>query len=123
MKLPSPAHPITIEKADGCVTVRAGGETVAKSENALLMLEGGHTPVFYIPRADTRMDLLVPTSHATYCSYKGDASYFSIRTAEGRMIEDAVWSYEKPYPAVAAIGGHLAFYPSKVDTIDFETAA
>jgi uncharacterized protein (DUF427 family) len=28
-----------------------------------------------------------------------------------------VWCYEKPYPAVAAIRGHLAFYPDRVDAI------
>ena len=24
---------------------------------------------------------------------------------------NAVWTYEQPYPAVAEIAGHLAFYP------------
>jgi uncharacterized protein (DUF427 family) len=29
-----------------------------------------------------------------------------------------VWSYETPYPAVAAIASHLAFYPDRVDSIE-----
>jgi uncharacterized protein (DUF427 family) len=29
-----------------------------------------------------------------------------------------VWSYEKPYPAVATIKDHLAFYPDRVDAIE-----
>jgi uncharacterized protein (DUF427 family) len=29
-------------------------------------------------------------------------------------VEDAVWYYPEPYPAVAAIRGHVAFYPDRV---------
>jgi uncharacterized protein (DUF427 family) len=28
-----------------------------------------------------------------------------------------VWSYEDPFPAVAQIRGHVAFYPERVDEI------
>jgi hypothetical protein len=34
--------------------------------------------------------------------YKGDASYFSIQ-AKGKTLENAVWSYEKPFPAMNGI--------------------
>jgi uncharacterized protein (DUF427 family) len=30
----------------------------------------------------------------------------------------AIWTYEEPYEAVAAIGNHVAFYPDRVDSID-----
>ncbi len=43
------------------------------------------------------MSLLKPTAHSTHCPYKGDASYFSIE-ADGKTLENAVWSYEKPFP-------------------------
>jgi uncharacterized protein (DUF427 family) len=29
-----------------------------------------------------------------------------------------VWTYEAPYPAVASIQEHLAFYPNRVDRIE-----
>ena len=50
---------------------------------------------------------------ATYCPYKGDASYYTV-TAPGGDLVDAVWEYTKPYEAVAQIAGHVAFYPNKV---------
>jgi len=31
---------------------------------------------------------------------------------------DAVWTYESPYPSVAAIKDHLAFYPERVEAIE-----
>jgi len=63
------------------------------------------------------MRLLHKTAHHTVCPYKGEASYFSI-TAGGRTAENAVWSYEQPYPAMAEIAGQLAFYPDRVDAIE-----
>lgn len=35
---------------------------------------------------------------------------------------NAVWTYEDPYPAVAEIKDHVAFYPDRVDTISVEKA-
>ena len=37
---------------------------------------------------------------------------------EGHSAENAVWSYEQPFPAMAEIKGHLAFYPDRVDAIE-----
>ncbi|MFX5877510.1 DUF427 domain-containing protein, partial [Acinetobacter baumannii] len=65
------------------------------------------------PRADANMALLERTGRTTHCPYKGDANYFSIK-ANGATLENSIWTYEEPYPAMAAIAGHLAFYPDKV---------
>lgn len=78
---------------------------------------GLYPPVQYIPRADADMSLLKPTAHASHCPYKGDASYFSI-AANRRTADNAVWCYEQPFPAMAEIAGHLAFYPHRVDKIE-----
>ncbi|MDH7639732.1 DUF427 domain-containing protein [Sphingomonas oryzagri] len=117
--VPGPDHPITIEPAGGRVTIIAGGLTIADSTSALMLREANYPPVFYIPRADVEMAALVRTDHGTHCPYKGDASYFSIPAGGDRAV-DAVWSYETPHDAVAAIAGHLAFYPDRVDAIETE---
>jgi uncharacterized protein (DUF427 family) len=59
------------------------------------------------------MSLFERTDRSTHCPYKGDASYFTLRAGE-RTAENAVWTYEQPFPAMSAIAGHLAFYPDKV---------
>ncbi|MGQ0651738.1 MAG: DUF427 domain-containing protein [Betaproteobacteria bacterium] len=89
------------------VEVRLGDEVIADSANAVEMEESGRPNVFYIPRADARMDRLVKTSHTTYCPFKGDASYFSVKGGP----ENAVWSYETPYDELPEIREYLAFYP------------
>jgi uncharacterized protein (DUF427 family) len=113
-RIPGPDHPIVIVPAEGRVVVRFGGEIVADTTRALTLREAGYPPVHYIPRQDAVMAHFVPTGHRTYCPYKGDCSYFTLR-APGRSAENAVWNYEAPYDSVKEIADHLAFYPDKVE--------
>ena len=117
MKLPGPDHPITIAPNGNRVRITFAGQVVADTTHALTLKEASYKPVFYIPRTDADMSLLEATDHRTHCPYKGDASYFTIH-AGGRNAENAVWSYEQPFPAMAEINGYLAFYPSRVDAIE-----
>jgi uncharacterized protein (DUF427 family) len=117
IKIPGPDHPITISPAEGKVRVTVAGRTVAESAQALRLEENGYPPVYYLPRNDADMSLLVRTAHSTYCPYKGDCSYYSIPIG-GAKSDNAVWTYEQPYEAVADIKEHLAFYPSRVDAIE-----
>jgi len=70
----------------------------------------------YIPRRDVDMAALARSDHTSYCPYKGEASYFSIPIG-GERSTNAVWTYETPFPAMAAIKGYVAFYPDRVDEI------
>ena len=117
MKTPGPDHPITIEPTPGRVRVVFNGRVVADSTQALTLREASLRPVLYIPRADADMSLLVRSAHASHCPYKGDAAYYSL-SVDGRTAENAVWTYETPYPAMAPIKEHLAFYPDRVDRIE-----
>lgn len=117
VKLPGPDHPITITRNPNRVRVAFAGQAIADTTRALTLKEANYRPVQYIPRADVDMRLLQPTAHATHCPYKGDANYFTIE-ASGRSSDNAVWSYERPFPAMAEIKDYLAFYPNKVDGIE-----
>ncbi|MEB3033050.1 DUF427 domain-containing protein [[Mycobacterium] nativiensis] len=112
---PTAEYPITVTPTGRHVTVRIGGELIADTDGALTLQESNHTAVQYVPMADVRTDLLTRTSTTSYCPFKGDAAYYSVTTSTGRCVADAIWTYEQPYPAVAAIAGHAAFYPDKAD--------
>lgn len=116
MKIPDASHPIVVTPTKGRVQVTFGGQVIADSTRALTLQEARYPGVQYIPRADARMDAFVRSTHKTHCPYKGDASYFSLKSG-AKVAENAVWSYEAPFPAVAEIAGHLAFYPERVDSI------
>jgi len=113
---PSAAHPITVEPTDRHVTVRVNGEVVAETDAALTLQESTYPAVQYIPLADVAAAALSRSDTTTYCPYKGDASYYDV-TAAGDTIDDVIWTYEQPYPAVAGIAGHVAFYPDKADVV------
>ena len=117
VKIPGPDHPITLAHHPKGIRVTFNGRVVAETGRALVMEEGGYPIVFYLPREDADQSLLIRTAHSTYCPYKGDASYFSIRVGD-RISENAIWTYEAPYDAVAPIKERLAFYPARVDSID-----
>ncbi len=113
MKLPGPDHPITITPNPRRVRVTAGDIVIAETSKALTLREAKYPAVQYVPREDTNMALLERTDRVTHCPYKGDASYYSVK-ADGKTLDNAIWSYETPFPAMAEISGRLAFYPDKV---------
>ena len=116
-RTPAADPQITIAPNPHRVIVRLGGAIIADSTRALVMRAPGTPDVQYIPGEDVDMASLIRTSHATHCPYKGDASYWSIRSGP-RTVENAVWSYESPYEQMAPIKGHLAFYSDRVDAIE-----
>ena len=111
-----PQHRVATRPAGVRVRVTLDGELIADTSEAVALEESRSSSsvlapvVYYVPRKDVRMERLERTSHHTYCPFKGEASYYSIKGGP----ENAVWSYEKPYDEMTAIAGLLAFYPDKV---------
>lgn len=114
MKIPGPDHPITITPAGRRWRARYQGHVIADSGDALVLQEASYPPVIYFPREDVSMAFLARTAHATHCPYKGDAAYYTLQM-DGHFAENAIWTYEEPYPAMAEIAGRLAFYTNKVE--------
>ena len=119
VKIPDATHPITIRPTGSHVTVRLGGRLVAETDSALSLAEASYPVVQYIPLRDVDQSLLDRTTTQSYCPYKGDASYYTVQTPDGRTEADVIWTYEHPYPSVAEIAGHVAFYANRAEvTID-----
>ena len=116
IKVPGPDHPISIGRNPARVVVSVAGQSIADTHNALTLREADYPPVQYIPREDVDLSQLKRTDHATYCPYKGDCNYYSVPSGRKKSV-NAVWTYEDPYPAVAQIKEHVAFYPDRVDDI------
>jgi uncharacterized protein (DUF427 family) len=108
---------ITTRPAAGRVVVRWQGAVVADSRRAVALLEEGYPPVFYLPKADVRVDLLTRSERQSRCPHKGDARYWSLVDGEA-VSPDAAWAYEAPFEKVSAIAGRIAFYPDRVDGIE-----
>jgi uncharacterized protein (DUF427 family) len=111
IKAPGPDHPITIQHNPNRVVVTVAGRVVADTRDALILCEASYPAVHYVPRKDVHMALLARTDHATNCAY------YSIPLG-GVRSANAVWTYEAPYAAAAAIRDYLAFDPDRVDSIE-----
>ncbi|MFN3891669.1 MAG: DUF427 domain-containing protein [Beijerinckiaceae bacterium] len=116
VKSPGPDHPIEIREAGRPLRALCEGRVVAHSARALVMREERHPDVVYFPREDVIVASLVRSPTSSWCPYKGEASYFSLRSDV--IVPDIAWSYETPLPAMLEIAGYVAFYASKVAVED-----
>lgn len=117
IRIPGSDHPITIEQNTNRVIIKIEENVIADTYNALILREANYPPVQYIPREDVNMALLQPSTHKTFCPYKGNCSYYNV-AIDDKKIENAAWSYENPHNAVERIRGYIAFYPERVDSIN-----
>lgn len=111
---PTAAHPITVSPTGRHVVVRVHGEVVAESDDALTLQESTYPAVQYVPIGDVAPSALSRSDTTSYCPFKGEANYFHV-TVGSATVDDAIWTYESPFPAVAAIAGHVAFYADKAE--------
>ena len=109
-----PDYRVELEPSRERLRVTFRDTPVADSERALVVRETKHAPVVYFPREDVRFELLERTAHQTFCPFKGEASYWTLRVGE-RCEENAVWSYEDPFDEVAGLKDYVAFYPERVE--------
>jgi uncharacterized protein (DUF427 family) len=121
--IPGPDHPITLERPPSHVLVRSGTVAIAQTDRALEMREADYPPVLYVPLDDVDQHLLRESDHHTWCPYKGEASYYDVIDGDGTDLTAAVWYYDNPFPAVADIQGHVAFYADRlaITTTDSES--
>ncbi|MFL5295027.1 MAG: DUF427 domain-containing protein [Phenylobacterium sp.] len=122
MKTPGPDHPITLEPARNRWRAYFAGHVIADSNDALILREADYPPRVYFPREDVAMEYMSRTDRRTHCPYKGDAAYYTV-LMDGQFAENAVWTYEEPFPAMQQIEGRLAFYPDKVEVYEVDDAA
>ena len=107
-----PDRKILLEPLGKRVKVDVDGIELASSDDAMVMREGEHAPVIYIPFSGIRFGQLTRTDSSTHCPFKGDASYW--RVAGGNAGPDVMWSYEQPYDEMTAIKDYAAFYGDRV---------
>jgi uncharacterized protein (DUF427 family) len=105
-----PFKRVDVRRSSRHVRVLVDGEVVADSERPLLLFETGLPVRYYLPPEDVRTELLGPSDSHSFCAYKGEASYRSLRGAE-----DIAWFYPDPLPDNAEIRDHLAFFNERAE--------
>ena len=80
------------------------GVTIAQSDDTVVV-EGNH----YFPASALKREYVTFSNHHTMCSWKGEASYYSL-LVDGDLNPDAVWYYAEPSEAAQQIKGRVAFW-------------
>jgi len=106
--------PFRLKPAVMRIRAEADGIMIADSRRAVKLIERGMEDVYYFPKEDVRMDLLIPSDHATACPRKGLARYWDLQLSD-RVIKEAAWAYDDPNDRAEGISSHIAFYPDLLD--------
>jgi uncharacterized protein (DUF427 family) len=98
--------PVRVETGAKRVRVVLGGVVVADTVRPLLVWEKPQYPAYYLPIADVRAHLLVPTGTTSRSSTRGDATHFTVKTATAERV-DAAWRYESS--PIEVLRDHVRF--------------
>lgn len=112
-------RPPRVERSRERVVVRLGGEVIADTTEAVRVLETSHPPVYYLPRSAFAADSLVPAEGSSYCEFKGEAAYLSVR-AGSAVADRAAWFYPEPSPGFESLRGYVALYPGAMDSCEVD---
>lgn len=107
-------RPPRLEASNKKLEIICGGEKIAETQKGYRVLETSHPPVYYFPPEDIQMQYLNPTARSSFCEWKGNAKYYSIKIGE-KEIANCAWYYPDPTPSFEPIKNYIAFYPSLMD--------
>lgn len=115
-------RPPRVEPVQKSIEIRLGGAVIARTGSSVRVLETSHPPVYYVPVDDFEPGVLRPAEGASWCEFKGRASYFDLVSGD-TVVDNAAWTYETPAQGFEALKGRVAVYPGRVDScaIDGET--
>ncbi|WP_411285950.1 DUF427 domain-containing protein [Lapillicoccus sp.] len=112
-------RPPRVETSAELVEITLGGVVVARSSDALRVLETSHPPTYYLPHADFVAGALVPVEGSSYCEWKGVAAYLDVVGGD-RVAAAAGWTYPTPSLGFEVLRDHVAVMPAAMDRCTVE---
>ncbi len=79
--------------------------TILAESDETIVVENNH----YFPADSLNTIYFVSSDTTSHCSWKGEASYYSI-VVEGELNKDAAWYYPEPREAAKEIKNCVAFW-------------
>jgi uncharacterized protein (DUF427 family) len=111
-----PQHKVNEKHLSERVQVEVDGEVVADSIDVVKVEEDASPPRYYFPRHDVHMEKLSRSSTTSECPFKGTAHYFDVHVG-GKVLRDAVWTYEEPFDEHRHLKDRVAFYEGKLPEV------
>jgi uncharacterized protein (DUF427 family) len=107
-----PFSRIDVLRSSRHVRIELDGRLLAESNRPMLLFETLLPVRFYLPREDVAVRL-EPSDTATYCAYKGRASYYSLPDGP----RDVAWTYHEPLHDAEPVRDRICFFDERLDVI------
>lgn len=107
-------RPPRLEPVNKRIQIIFNGETIVDTERAMRVLETSHPPTYYIPPDDIQQQYLIPSNRSTFCEWKGQGSYYSVKVGDKTAV-DVAWYYSNPTPNFSPMQNYVAFYAAPMD--------
>lgn len=111
---PNPYHRVDCHRTTRRLRVEVAGTVLVDTDDTIILFETALAPKLYVATDSVRTDLLRRSDTATYCNYKGWATYWSAIVGD-TVVDDVAWSYDEPLAESTAIAGWLSFDPERAD--------
>jgi uncharacterized protein (DUF427 family) len=106
-------RPPRLEPVGKRIQIVMAGVSILDTTGAFRVLETSHPPTYYLPKNDFLPGVLEASSGSSFCEWKGNARYLSLRVGS-HVSRDAAWTYPNPTPGFAPIQDFVALYASSV---------
>lgn len=93
------------------VVVGDPGDPLARTTDAVRVLETASPPTVYLPPTDVAVDALVKVAGSSMCEWKGAAQYWALSDDTDTPVG---WTYPRPFGEFESIAGWFSFYPGRV---------
>jgi len=107
-----PFSRIDVLRSSRHIRIEHDGRLLAESTRPMLLFETLLPVRFYLSRDDVKVHL-EPSDTATYCAYKGRASYYSVPDGP----RDVAWTYHEPLHDAEPVRDRICFFDERVDVI------
>ena len=107
-------RPAIWEYHSGTIEVIQNNQNLAKTNNAIRVLETSHPPTYYVPEKHVMTSLLHKNDKTSFCEWKGLANYYDYEF-NNTKITNIAWSYSDPNSKFLFIKNFISFYASKID--------
>jgi len=96
--------------------VDVAGTTLVDTVDTVILFETALEPRLYVDPSLVGTHLLRRSDTASYCNYKGAATYWST-VIGGTVVYGVAWSYQDPLPESLPIKGFLSFDAARADVV------
>ena len=113
---PNPYHRVDCRPTTRGLRVDVAGTTLVDTVDTVILFETALEPRLYVDPSLVGTHLLRRSDTASYCNYKGAATYWST-VIGGTVVDGVAWSYQDPLPESLPIKGFLSFDAARADVV------